>query len=155
MATKVRIQFSVGVVNDGKDAPVHERFITFGDDVAPNEIRSFFERCGLSVHNLFGQVAGNVALMFASPPTIQGNKIDSIKAVRELTGMGLKDSKDIVEGTYNGQVLPYLTFGWCSDDGTADRIIEFFKQRGIDVVTSYDPTTVKGISCTVRLERRQ
>jgi ribosomal protein L7/L12 len=31
-----------------------------------------------------------------------GSKISAIKLVRERTGLGLKEAKDIVEGTYNG-----------------------------------------------------
>lgn len=31
-----------------------------------------------------------------------GNKITAIKITRELTGLGLKEAKDVVEGTYNG-----------------------------------------------------
>jgi large subunit ribosomal protein L7/L12 len=30
---------------------------------------------------------------------VDGNKITAIKAVREVTGLGLKDAKDLVEGT--------------------------------------------------------
>lgn len=32
----------------------------------------------------------------------KGNKISAIKVVREVTHLGLKEAKDIVEGTYNG-----------------------------------------------------
>lgn len=32
----------------------------------------------------------------------RGNKITAIKLVREFTHVGLKEAKDIVEGTYNG-----------------------------------------------------
>lgn len=43
--------------------------------------------------------ASNWDLMLTGPGP---NKIDAIKAVRELTGLGLKDAKDLVEATANG-----------------------------------------------------
>ncbi len=145
MATKVRIQFSVGVVDDDPNVtPNHERFVTFGDDVAPSEITSFFERCGLSVHNLFGRVSMPVALCLKNSSDLTQHKIDIIKLVREVSGFGLKEAKDIVEGNYNGQTLPYLTIGWCLDDGTAERIIELFKRTNL-----YNQSSSKGIDLVI------
>lgn len=41
---------------------------------------------------------GIVAGMHLTPFKINGGKIPTIKAVRQLTGMGLKESKDLVDG---------------------------------------------------------
>lgn len=42
------------------------------------------------------------ALVNVCMATANGNKILAIKITRELTGLGLKEAKDVVEGTYNG-----------------------------------------------------
>lgn len=161
MATKVRIQFSVGVVTDpvadGEKAPVHEheRFITFGDDIAPSEIRGFFERCGLSVHNLFGSVSMPVAIRLKSTVSLTTHKIQAIKALRTVSNhYGLKEAKDIIEGSFNGAILPYMTIGWCYDDGTAEKIVHAFRTEGVEVEISRNVNDVDGVRSTVRFEHR-
>ena len=160
MATKVRIQFSVGVVEDDNDgqekASKHERFVTFGDDISPSEIRSFFERCGLSVHNLFGRVAGPVALRLKNSSDLANYKIAIIKLVREMSGLGLREAKDVVEGSFNGKGVPYLVLGWCLNDGTAEKIVHHFRHspsaalggspHGIELVISHDQVEIDAVS---------
>lgn len=47
------------------------------------------------------------ALSKVLEPLLNGQKIPAIKAVRELTGLGLKESKDLVETGKVGYVSPY------------------------------------------------
>lgn len=42
------------------------------------------------------------ALANVCAQSAHGNKIAAIKIVRELTGIGLKEAKDVVEGNYTG-----------------------------------------------------
>ena len=46
----------------------------------------------------FGVSAAAAAVAVAAPGAAGSNKIATIKAVRELTGLGLKEAKDLVEG---------------------------------------------------------
>lgn len=42
------------------------------------------------------------ALTHVCTALVNGNKITAIKITRELTGLGLKEAKDVVEGNYTG-----------------------------------------------------
>jgi len=91
--THLRIDFVIQEVADD-DTPASElRHISFGDDVPIVHVRDFFQRCMDAMGLLFKTGNCVVCLVDAGP-----NKIGLIKVIRELTGHGLKDAKDFVEG---------------------------------------------------------
>jgi ribosomal protein L7/L12 len=49
----------------------------------------------------------------------QGQKIEAIKGVRELTGLGLKEAKDYVDALQRGGALPVLPATAASEAVTA------------------------------------
>lgn len=135
---KLRVEFSVG-------EPDTERFVTFSDDVAVSATRDWFERAGLAVSYLFG--TGNhphVVRLCPPAPGTYFNKINAIKVLRDLTGLGLKDSKDLVEGTAPGVTPGVLMV--CDTQAEARRVAERFKAEAqADVgVEPTDDVTVLG-----------
>lgn len=100
--TFLRIDFVVREVSpDGSVPPDDLRYVRFGEDVSASGIRDYFERISLALTTLF-QATGSQVLAFRS---IGSNKIQVIKTIREVTGLGLKDSKDMVEGPLNTGVM--------------------------------------------------
>lgn len=63
---------------------------------------------------LGGDVPADVQALLA-----QGQKIEAIKRVRELTGLGLKEAKDYVDALQRGGALPALPATTVSDVPTA------------------------------------
>lgn len=98
MATtsKLRIDFQVReVLADG--AVGEPRYVTFGDDVDMGAIKDFFERCGIACDLMFQGYKSPKLFSLDSSFSGSSQKIMMIKLVRELTGCGLKEAKDIVE----------------------------------------------------------
>jgi len=103
MATHLRIDFQVReVCDDGSVEPEALRYVTFGDNVeTSSKIKDFFERCGIATDMMFTEKLVSRSIRLTKAPV---NKIGAIKAVRQLTGLGLKESKDLVEAQ-NGAPL--------------------------------------------------
>jgi len=100
--THLRIDFVVReVCDDGSVAEDDLKFVRFGDDIDALSVRDFFERCGHAMGLMFrGDGARTLAFVNTGM-----NKINVIKAVRELTHHGLKDAKDLVEAPLGTPIL--------------------------------------------------
>jgi len=92
--THLRIDFIVREVSDDGQTPEDDlRYVRFGDDVPIAHVRDFFDRCGSAMGTMFRSTGGSI-LEFVNTGA---NKIAGIKVVREITGYGLKEAKDVVE----------------------------------------------------------
>lgn len=124
MTDKLQVQFSVR-------EPVSERYVTFNGDVERAEVREWFIRASLAVEQLFGCANAPVALHLVD---YNGQKISCIKLVREFTGTGLKEAKDLVEGNGPGASAVPRDLLFVVDDGlVARRFVERFRSANIDV----------------------
>lgn len=100
--TRIRIDFVVREVCDDGSVPEDElRFIRFGDDVPASYVKDFFDRTGNAMSLMFRPVGAHVVRFVNVGP----NKINTIKVVRELTGLGLKEAKDLVEAPSGTPIL--------------------------------------------------
>ncbi len=123
----LRIRFVVEEIGEG-GVPT-ERHISFGDEVPHHQARDFFERCGLTVDQLFCRTIGGLrAIVLDGVPQ---NKIQCIKVVRELTGVGLKEAKDLVESTVAG--VPRGHIMACKHPMDVVTVTKRFNDQGISV----------------------
>jgi ribosomal protein L7/L12 len=78
-------------------------------DIAEEKIEAMFDafdpslRRQILMHMIKGEIAGPIRVKFNRTHS-QSNKIQAIKAVRFVSGMGLKEAKDFVELAEAGQV---------------------------------------------------
>jgi ribosomal protein L7/L12 len=82
----------------------HQKLV---DDVVrlTAELMRLEERSSHTNHRVEEMVSGSQmtnALANVCAALANGNKIAAIKLVREFTRLGLKEAKDVVEGTYSG-----------------------------------------------------
>ena len=71
-----------------------------------NLVKAFEEKFGVSAAAMSAPAAGGAAAVVAEEQTefnliladFGANKVSVIKAVREITGLGLKEAKDLVDG---------------------------------------------------------
>lgn len=127
--------------------PDTQRFVTFTGDISLTELREWFVRAGLGVEQLFGSRGGPRAIRLLGAPT---NKIQCIKLVRELTHIGLKEAKDLVEGCYPG-VAPG-TLMVCDHHDQANAVERRFLESGINVATEIIDVDALLVSGVPRLE---
>ena len=118
---KLRIEFSVR-------EPGTERYVTFGDDVSPGDVRDWFGRAALSVEQLFNAQVRPRAI--AARPGALNNKINAIKAVRDVSGIGLRDAKDVVEACAADPSRSLLV---CEDERDVPAIVAAFAACGVSV----------------------
>ena len=105
MATRIRIDFQVReTCSDGSVPETELRYVTFGDDMPTGRIRDFFERCGIATDMMFGGKRSAHVIRFDRPCN---NKILAIKLVREMTGIGLKEAKDVVEQPVGADLMVF------------------------------------------------
>ena len=131
MAKKIRVKFSVQVVDDSTEET--DRYISFSEDIGTHEVRQFFNRTGDAVSLLFSGAIQTVAVVLPNDWPYD-MKISTIKAVRSVWNLGLKEAKDVVEGTFMGKTLPYHVVGVVSDDGAAERVVNEFAANGVHVL---------------------
>ena len=92
--THFRIDFVVREVSTDGSIPDNElRFVQLGDEMHRADLFDYFNRVRDAVQMLFPRL-GPVVVLFDS---VGANKIQVIKAIREITGLGLKEAKDLVE----------------------------------------------------------
>jgi hypothetical protein len=92
--TTFRIDFLIREVCDDGSVPEEDlRHIKFGEDLRQSQMFDAFNRYRDAVGLMFPN-QGPMVLAFAS---VGGNKIQVIKAMREITDLGLKEAKDLVE----------------------------------------------------------
>ena len=82
----LNVEFVI-TANDG-------RTIHFKDQVAMVGLRDWFDRAGRAVSTVFSPSGPTGLICTDGGP----NKIQSIKKVRELTNVGLREAKDFIEG---------------------------------------------------------
>jgi hypothetical protein len=126
---RLRIDFQVReILPDGQD-PSDARYVTFGDEVDFGAVKEFFERCGIAADLMFHgrQTAKVIQLKVRT-----NRKIDVIKSVRALTGLGLKEAKDVVEDCDRLQSLGMRKGLVLFEDGRdADAAMQVFANNGI------------------------
>jgi len=133
MTTHLRIDFQVReVCEDGSVPKESLRYVTFGDDVSPVDIKDFFERCGIATDLMFkGRSLPKVLTFNARPAQI----IPAIKALRQMTGLGLKEAKDRCEAPPGTAVVYFV------DGKDAEATIEHLRRDGVfeAVITNAKP----------------
>lgn len=92
---KLKIAFQVQeVLPEGEDQE-QARYITFGDEVLPSQVKDFFVRAGYSVATIFGASGPHVLRLNRGCRWTK--KIQAIKEIRMLTGLGLREAKQAAE----------------------------------------------------------
>lgn len=113
----------------GPDGERTERHVSFGDFVPHHQARDFFDRCGISVDQLFARTLGGRRVIVAD--NTGPNKIQVIKAIRELTSIGLKEAKDLCEGGFQGVPSGHLMA--CDNPQDADHAVSVLRLAGASV----------------------
>lgn len=102
--THFRVDFVVREVCTDGSVPEEElRFVQLGDEMHRADLFDYFNRVRDAVQMLFPRL-GPIVLVFDSTG---GNKIQVIKVVREVTGLGLKEAKDVVEAPLGTAVMSF------------------------------------------------
>lgn len=86
-SNKLHVQFVIG-------DPSTDCYVQFKDELDKADIGEWFARVSQGIQQVFNTFPYKLGLNIVNNP----NKIASIKLVRELTGCGLKEAKDAVEG---------------------------------------------------------
>ncbi len=102
--TYFRIDFVVReVCSDGSVPDDELRFVQLGDEMHRADLFDYFNRVRDAVQMLFPRLGPVVVLLDSAG----GNKIQVIKAIREITGLGLKQAKDMVEAPLGTALLSF------------------------------------------------
>lgn len=122
--THFRVDFVVREVCTDGSLPEEElRFVQLGDDMHRGDLFDYFNRVRDAVQALFPQT-GPVVLLFDHAGS---NKIQLIKAIREVTGLGLKEGKDMVECPLGTAVMSF------DDPRHAEKIAKKLEEAGAKV----------------------
>lgn len=105
------------------------RELTFGEEVEPGKMNDFFDRIKQALYYVFIVNTVSRCVVTIDPSERLVNKIQVIKIIREYTGLGLKESKDIAECSSPTYVRGALA--WFETHNSADAFVRALQQAGV------------------------
>lgn len=106
--------------------PKTECYVTFTQTVEKASLDEWFSRLQVAVSTVFKTGNGPIGIWLNLPCP---NKIAAIKAVRSVTGMGLKEAKDVVEHATATQSVMLA----CYNVEDAKRVQRIFMNESVGV----------------------
>jgi len=101
-------------------------YVTFEEYVEPTvSLGDWFDRIKRVCDQVFVYRA-SMLVIYVGPGGIGSNKIAAIKTHRALTGVGLREAKDAIEGIYGGQLMV------CAHGAAAERCVRELTLAGVD-----------------------
>lgn len=131
---KLHIEFNIKEPETG-------RFVTFADDISVENVKDWFIRMALGVEHLFNMEGGARTATIKDISNGYGGKIGAIKLVRELTGCGLREAKDLIENSLSSNTPTMV----CNDGMTADRVVEGFRHMNVVVEVNHTGVDIENL----------